>query len=364
MNGSIVIKKIDPGKSSEMEDLLNFPLNLYGNNAKTKNGIAKTRKIIGAATNHVFLLASKNGEIVGRMAVGWNENILDRDGTPYGQIGLFEVVENYQVFSAMVDFGKGLCKDRNSSILFPFFISTWYPYRFIAKGFDAFDFFLETDNKDYYAQFATRYGVDATFLFKSYYVDDIDDYIEMHKPSYEKAVQSGITFRGFNKSDIRNELRKVYDLSIQGFHENLFYGDISFERFLDLYLSSVRLLDKDCLVFALDKAKKPVGFMFCSPDYTYLFNNTCMDSLPGKIRFLLMKNRARGLIIKSTAILPECRGQGILGAFCCLQGMYARKRNYQYVIGALAYERNVSLRTGLRNSIEKEYELYRIAVSS
>ncbi|MGV8073461.1 MAG: hypothetical protein AB2L11_02705 [Syntrophobacteraceae bacterium] len=362
MNSRTVIERIDPGNSSDMKDFLNFPLLVYGNNAKTKNCIAKTKRLVSAGTDSAFLLAKRDGEIVGRMAVGCNEDILDQDGTPYGQIGLFEVIEDYEVFSAMVDFGRELCKAGNRYVLFPFFISTWYPYRFVSSGFDAFDFFLEPDNKEYYAQFADLYGAHETFLYKSS-MDDVDDFIEKNKKSYDKAIESGFTFRGFNKSDIRNELRIAYDLSIRCFNENIFYGDISFQRFLDLYLPSVKLLDKDCFLFALDEAKKPVGFLFCSPDYTYLFNNTYMYSLPGKIRFLLERNRAKGLIAKSGAVLSEYRGKGIIGALCYLQGLHSRERNYRYIIVALAHSQNVSLRVCSSNRTEKEYKLYKIAVS-
>jgi hypothetical protein len=363
MNGSIEIKKIDPGKSSEMEDLLNFPLNLYGNNAKTKNGIARTRQIAAAGIDHIFLLARKDGDIVGRMAVGCKEDILDPDGTPYGQIGLFEVVEDYDVFSAMVDFGRGLCKGRNRYVLFPFFISTWYQYRFITKGFDSFEFFLETDNKEYYAQFATQYGVDETFLYKSY-LNKVDDFIEKNKKSYEKTIESGITFRPFNKSDARNELRIAYDISMRVFNENPFYGDISFERFLDLHLPSIGLLDENFFLFGLNEAKKPYGFLFGSPDYTYLFNSTYLHSLPGKIRFLLKKNRAKGLILKSGGLFTEYRTRGIANATTYLLGLHARELNYQYIIIAFAHSQNMSPRVSSQKSgIEKEYELYKIAVS-
>lgn len=362
MNGTIEIKRIDPGNSSQLKDFLDLPLLLYGNNAKTKNGIARTRQLVAAGTDHIFLLARKDGHIVGRMAVGCKEDILDQDGTPYGQIGLFEVIEDYQVFSAMVDFGRELCKGRNRYVLFPFFISTWYQYRFISKGFDSFQFFLETDNKDYYAQFASRYGVDETFLYKSY-LNNVDDFIEKNKKAYEKTIESGVTFRPFNKSDARNELRIAYDISIQVFNENPFYGDISFERFLDLHLSTIRFLDENFFVFGLNEAKKPIGFLFASPDYTFLFNHIYLHSLPGKIRFLLKKNRANGLILKTGGLFTEYRIRGIANAASYLLGLHARKLNYQYVIIALVHSKNVSQRVSLPSKTEKEYELYKISVS-
>ncbi len=362
MNGSIEIKRIDPGNSSQLKDFLNLPLLLYGNNAKTKNGITRTRQLVAAGTDHMFFLARKEGNIVGRMAIGSKNDIRDQEGTPYGQIGLFEVIEDYDVFSAMIDFGKGLFKDKNRYILFPFYISTWYPYRFISKGFDSFEFFLEADNKEYYAQFATRYGVDETFLYKSY-LNKVDDFIEKNKKSYEKTIESGITFRPFNKSDIRNELRNVYDLSIQVFHENPFYGDISFERFLDIHLPSIGLLDENFFVFGLNEAKKPIGFLFGSPDYTYLFNSIYLHSLPGKIRFLLKKNRSKGLILKTGGLFTEYRIRGIANAASYLLGLHARDLNYQYVIIALVHSQNVSSRVSLPSKTEKEYELYKIAVS-
>mgnify|MGYP001185068156 CR=1 FL=1 len=363
MSERIVFKSLDRRSGAELEEFLSFPVQLYGNTAKTRNGIAKTRQIIDAATtDHRFLVAKKDGVTIGRMAVGSNNDIRDQTGAPYGQIGLFEVVEDYQTFAAMLDYGRYLCKERCRSILFPFYISTWYQYRFISKGFDAFEFFLETDNKDYYAPFARRYGVEETFLYRSY-LNTIDDFTAKNKPAHDKAVASGIMFRPFNMSDVRNELRIVYDLSTRGFQTNPFYIDITFERFLDLYRPSLKILDKDFFIFVLDETKKPLGYVFCAPDYTGLYTSIDLHSLRGKMRFLLERKRVSGLIMKSGAIHSAYQGRGLSNALSYRVGMLAKQRNYHYIILALMHAQNRSTRLSSSDKTEKEYELYTIAVT-
>lgn len=353
-------RKINTDLESDVTAFVNFSLSLYGKTPKTKNSLNKTRSLIAAGKGYAFYLVTEGEKILGRMAIGTHASIRDESGSPYGQIGLFEVVENYDVFKSMIDFAKKTLEGA-SNFLFPFYISTWHQYRFMSQGFDGFEFFLETENKDYYADFSKKYGVDKIHTYKSVLEMNFDGFIKKQEKAYRKATKEGITFRSLNKKDLMNEIKIIYDLSIQGFKGNHFYTEITFDQFLGLYLDSIKYLDPDFFIFAYAGNNKPVGYIFSTPDYTYLFNKINVYSLFGKIKFLLFRNRAEGYIVKSTMVLPEYRNKSIFGGLTYVNGMKAKERKFKYLIGALAYTDNISITVITPERKEKEYELYEIS---
>lgn len=353
-------RQINPKNPIDMDAFVNSSLSFYGNKPRTVNSLSRTKKLVKAGRHFQFYLVTSEDRILGRMAVGRNGDLVDEANVPYGQVGLFEVVEDYDVFKAMMDFAKTkLAKTRR--ILFPFYLSTWHQYRFISNGFDAFRFFLETENREYYSDFARQYGVESVVHYKSVMELDLDGLMERMEKSYTSVKKAGVTFRTLDRKNLMQELRWIYDLSIRGFSANRFYTEITYEQFLDLSYESVKMVDPEFFMFACDTDGKPVGYIFSSPDYTDLLENTDITTLWGKIKFLLFRSGVDGYIVKSVTVLPEYRNKNIFGALLYVNGMKARKRNYSYMIGALAYADNVSISVLTPNRVEKEYELYQLS---
>ena len=352
------IVKLEKDNTKDIKKFLRFPLNIYGNNPATWNSISKTGDILKVHGKfQIYLAVKESGDIAGRMAIGKNDEIKDSNGRTYGQIGLFEVIEDYTAFSAMIDFAKSELRG-HVSILFPFFISTWYSYRFTIPEDDKFDFFMEPPGKKYYSEFANRYGVDKTYNYKSYISYNVDGFMKKNEKKYHRLLEMGYRFRKLDKKKIREELKTIYEMSISIFNKNLFYSEISFEDFCKLNESSLKIVDSDFLII-VEKEGRPAGFAFAAPDYTPVLKNARIDTLAGKIKFLLNKNRVNGYIYKTMAVMPEHRRLGMHEAMSHVQALAAKKRGYEYLIAALVYEENPSSDT-LIDVTDKSYELYEI----
>lgn len=215
------------------------------------------------------------------MAIGHNDAIRDSNGKPYGQIGLFEVLEDYHAFTEMIDFARSELND-HPSILFPFFISTWYNYRFTIPEDDKFDFFMEPPGRKYYREFANKYGVNKTYNYKSYISYNVEGFLKKNEKKHHKLLEMGYKFRKLDKRKIREELKSIYEMSISIFNKNLFYSEISFEDFCKLNESSIKIVDSDFLII-VEKEGRPAGFAFAVPDYTPVLNNTKISTFAGKI---------------------------------------------------------------------------------
>lgn len=353
------IIKLNREIKDDIDKFLQFSVLLYGDTPFVHNCILKIKNIIKETSGYDLYMAEKDDRVVGRMSIGINENYSGSNYEHYGYVGLFDVVEDYDVFSLMIDFAKEKLADCEK-ILFPLHVSTWYLYRFSRKGRDNFRFFHEIPDKDYYAEFAEKYSTKETYRYKSIISHNPAGVIKKNQKGYASALEKGISFSNFKKSRAESMLRTVYEISIRAFKDNLFYIPLNWHDFYSLYKDSLRMIDEDLFTIAFNEKNEPVGFCFSTPDYTELFDRYRLDSISGKAGLFIKKNKTKGMIIKTVAVVPEYRGKGIQGALTMLHAAVAEKRNYEYIIGALIYSGNYSPEVLGKPVIEKEYELYSI----
>jgi hypothetical protein len=348
------IEKIDRTDKKKVAEFLGLPLRLYGDSPLTRNIIRKTRGLLEAPYDYNLYIARNGSEAVGRMAAYIHPGIKDSEGIPYGQIGLFESVQDYGVFSQMLDFAKGTFKEING-ILFPFFITTWHTYRFMAE--QDFYFFFETPSKKYYLDFAREYGVRETYRYTSFLSEGTGTTLDETVHKYNRAVKDGFTFRDLDKSKFEEEMRTVYSLSIQSFADNYFYTDIPYDEFRDMYIKSKRIIDGRMFTIAMYR-NEPVGFSFAMPDFTPYFIKYDVTSLKSRFLWLFKRKGLKGLIYKTAAVLPGYRNRGLVSAMIYRQAVFAREMGYEKLIGALSYAGNYSPRVLKGVNRNNYYELY------
>jgi hypothetical protein len=351
--------KIDRKIKTQLDEFLMLPLKIYGDNPVSRNTIMKTRGLL-EAPHDVSLYVVRNGgsQIVGRMSVYVNRAICDPDGIPYGQVGLFEVIENYGIFCAMLDHARKILSECRS-MLFPFFISTWYQYRFISKK--EFYFFFEYPNMPYYPEFAKRYGVSGTTSYISMLCPYMDKFIEDNMMSYRKIEKDGFYFRNIDMKRFDRELETFYEMSTAGFTDNLFYADIPFEEFRGLYMKSKGMIISDFFKIVMFEGRE-AGFFYSSPDYTRYFEALDLNSLVNRARLYLGRKGCKGIVLKSTAVLPEYRSKGVQSAMSCAEAIEARARGYEYLIGAFCHVESFSVRPMKAFSRDNIYELYTMRI--
>ncbi len=358
----VMISRIDKTGGRDLEAFLQFPMELYSDRRMTRYNILKTRKMVAGPGDFDLYLARNGADrVVGRMVLGSNPLLLDEKGVPYGCAGLFDVVEDYEVFRRMLDYARNYFRDRNH-LLFPFFKATWYPYRFAVRGREKLDYFMEYPDREYYGDFTRRYGVEESYLYRSRLNYDMDGNIEKNRSAYEKALAGGITFRSLDKTRPREEMRIIYDLTVENFQESLFYTDISFEEFYSLYEGILSLLDARFMTFAFDDRGEPVGYGFTTPDFTPLLRRYDTTRLWGKLLFYLNRHRFDGIIPKTAAVRTSYRQMGIFGAIYYLHNVLARELGCRYILGGYVYIGNVTYKVMTGETQDKEYELYKIRV--
>lgn len=361
MSDVLLMEKISTKNRKQFDEFLQFSLHLYGGKMIVKNTIPKLRAILlGPGEFDLFLAKTRNGETVGRMVIGIQRELRDDDGIPLGYVGIFDCVKDYDVFQAMLDYAKTVMKGVRH-FLFPFFKATWYIYRFTAKGFGSFDYFMEFPDMPYYAEYAKRYGIEKIHRYVGSISHDIDEVAEKNKKSYDKAISYGISFRDLDKKHLKHDLRIVYELTVNNYQDNLYFSPISFEEFFSLYQGLLKILDPQFLTFGINKDGREVCYGFSPPDYTPLFEKYNTGTLWGKGAFFLNRKKVHGMILKTAATDAGHRQMGIYGGICYLHALRGKNLGYRYVIGGYTYVDNVTHKVMSGNLTWKEYELYRIS---
>ncbi|KPA14010.1 hypothetical protein MHK_005779 [Candidatus Magnetomorum sp. HK-1] len=347
---NINIHKIDKSNENECQLFVNFPLDIYENKKLILYHTQKVKSMIqGKGDFDLFLAETDSHEIVGRMAMGKNNEILDEKNIPYAYIGLFDVVNDYNVFKEMLDFGKKYFSKSNS-ILFPFFKSTWFPYRFASKGFEHYNYFMEFPDHEYYSEFTTKYGYEESYKYLGSITYDMESIITDNEYSYHKALKNNIRFRNLDKSRPKEDLKFVYDLTVGNYNNktNRFFTTISFEEFYGFYDGIVSMLDSEFLTFGLNEKDEAISYCFSPPDYTPIILGT--------------SDTVTGFIPKTAATDKNYRKMGVMGGIVYLQGLEAKKRNYKYAIGGYTDERLFTHKVMPDSLKWKEYTLYRLKV--
>lgn len=245
----------------------------------------------------------------------------DANQRPLGMIGFFAALPNQSATIATLKAAvKWLRHQGCQTIIGPMDGDTWHRYRFNTGPMIEPAFLLEPTNPKYYPVDWEAAGFQVVESYHSKQVTDLAAVVRLTEPAEQRALQLGYRFRPFDRANFEGELRRVYELSVAAFQDNLYYDSLEWAEFLELYAPSRPLLHERLIWFAIDSHDQPVGFLFCLINYVRAIramNNA--RSLWAKLKFLWYRRYADSVNFKSIAVLPEHR-RASLGAALMHQG--------------------------------------------
>jgi len=240
-----------------------------------------------------------------------------------GYIGCFEMPDKDCGKLQLEEYVSQLKSVGHKRIIAPIDGDTWHTYRLVSWSSGESAFPLEPQNPLWYNEV---YGEVGFKPFQKYRSDKFD--LGHIKPLF--ANDPSLRLRNFHEDD----LRLIYDISLQGFNDNLLYSDITFENFKMLYSPLLPMIDRE-LVIVAEAEGSPVGFMFS---------------------FAAGEN----LILKSMAVLPEFRSSGIGAKMMNHVLLAGQRKGLKTAIAALIADGNNSHKIISRYGSKKirEYTLY------
>ena len=291
----------------------------------------------------MFFLVYRDDELTGRAAALVNP-VISFNNQKTGLISYYECVDDPLASKALFD---AVLDHHQSSgidvVIGPLNGTTWNSYR-VTTPDDDIPFFLDNYNKDYYSRQFEDYGFDVVASYFSAKANNLEaDYSRVDR-FHKIFLKKGITIRPVDTERFEDDLRKVHDLSLEGFKNNFLYSDIPFEIFAAMYESIKRYMNPDYVLLAEDDNGVLLGFIFA------------VDNLYEKSK--------RSLVIKTVAIRPDSRSRG-LGTLL-VEKIYkqAFESAYDQVIHALMYQGNESMNIKTDAAqVFRTYHLYGKSVS-
>lgn len=277
-------------------------------------------------------------------ATCYYSNTPEVDGKHIGAIGELKIDGN-EVGLELLNRCEEIFREKGiSKIVAPMNGNTWKQYRTIKQTSEEPPFLMENVSPIEFNEIFETAGYYETGTYTStkgkienYYNDEVLDEID-------RIIQNeGITIRTLDKNNGVEDLRKIYNVSVESFARNPFYTPIDEIDYLEQYTSYLDKVDEDFILLA-EKDGKEIGFLFAIPNLIEMQTMGKIDSL----------------ILKTIAVLPEYENLGLGNAMTRIIARKAIDKGYKNWIFAFMYKDNTSQKLAQRNGTHtiREYALY------
>ncbi len=255
-----------------------------------------------------------------------------------GYIGFFEASDG-AVAETLIQLALDWLRQQNrTEIHAPVNFNTWFSYRFLHPAHLAEDqnwFSWEPIHPLSYNAYFKSHGFRTSALYHTAAYTDLPTMSAVLKKDFLRSQANGYRFRPFDEKNLlAKEVSILHEISHRSFGDNFLFEPISLPLFQQLYVPMAQKKPVLCSFFACDSEHLEVGFFFGFIDQDHL-------------------------ILKSTAVTPEHRGQGLSNALVHLMLEFAIARGLTKAVSAL-------VKSGLRSESyskhaqplwRREYEL-------
>lgn len=272
------------------------------------------------------------------------QNTPEKDGEKIGTIGEFEI-NDFSVFKTLIEKCEEVLKEKGFKyVVAPMNGNTWKKYRTLKWTSEEPVFALENVDDIKFNELFLTNGFEELHTYTSTkgILDDAYDGDSL-KVIEEKLKNENIVLRKFRKDNYVEDLRKIYNISVQSFGRNPLYTPISEEDFIGQYVPYIEMVVEELILIA-EKDGKEVGFVFSVPNFNEL-------KIKGKIE---------SVILKTIAVLPEYQRFSIGNLMLNKISKIAKTIGFKEWIFAFMYSENTSQKMAKRNNTKmiREYALY------
>jgi GNAT superfamily N-acetyltransferase len=276
-----------------------------------------------------WLAVDDEGATKGRLSLWWSR-------TPphpvqrFGLIGHFAATTAEAAKTLLDRASEELAVHGCTQALGPMDGNTWRKYRLLTERGTEPVFFLEPDNPDDWPGWFEAAGFEPFAHYFSAITEDL--FLSNAAASTsERLDHQDVRLRHLSAQDFDRELRRIYQVSIESFADNLLYTPIDEAEFLEQY-RPLRPHVRPELVIIAEHADQPVGFVFAVPDLLQARGGGAVDRV----------------VAKTLAVLPRWRSVGLGNLLLTRCQEAARDLGFRRVIHALMHEDNNSLKLSAR----------------
>ncbi len=346
MSSGIEIKIVDSGR--DMKRFVMLPYKLHKNDPNwIPQLISHERAQFDPAKNPAFdycdsrfLLALKDGEVVGRVVAIINRKLVEKLESNTGRFGWFESIEDPAVAAALIGAAEEwLASMGMERVSGPMGFTDNDQTGFLVEGFDELPPIAGSYNPPWYNDYleALGYGKEVDYVeFRITVPDRIPEKMER----LVGLIRKRTTVRVFNESTpkalAKNWGHQVFDVLNESYAElygTTLLGEKEIAYYIKTYLGQV---DPEFIKLAAD-GDRLVGFIIAMPNLSKAFQKARGRLFPfGFLPILRAMKNSKVLDFYLAGIRPEYQGKGIdalmgfeMGKSALARGMKFAESNHE-----------------------------------
>jgi len=312
--------------------------------------------------------AMRAGKTVGTIAAIADELHVKVWQEPVGFFGEFEVVEDYDVASALLSAARQWLASRGREIMRgPMNLNIVEEVGLLIDGFDGRPVIMMTYNPPYYQTFMEGYGlIKAKDLYA--YIVDIASFgpnLENLPPRVSRVARIareryGVQVRPLDFDRFEEEVELVKPIYNEAWSENWGALPLTDREFTTL-ANSLRQIADPALVYLGFIDGRAVGCFLGLPDYNQVAYHLNGRLFPiGWAKFLWYRRKITGFRAWAMGVLEEHRLKGIEALFYEEVSRAAVRKGYQWVEMSWILEDNYKVSRAIETLGGKIYRTYRI----
>ncbi len=340
--------KIQPLTPDELDPFIEFPWTLHAADPLWVPPLDQPIRVELSGTGAFGkygqiqpFLATRGGEIVGRLAAIVNPRLTDTNEAPVGQIGYFESIDDPDVAGALFEIAFSWLKDRGAR-------TVWGPmnggvhrlHRFMTSGFHLAPFLSEPRNPAYYPTLFQTHGFGAIARWTSFDLP-IETIAALPETfGLERVLQRAsrsLRIELLKTTDLEATLKRIHPLLDEVWSGHIGFTPFDLEEFGEFFGGVLALLCERNIGVVVDrKTNRDVGCAFMLPDHVEAVRELQGDA-SGWGSWLGGPAPPR-LLLHTLAVLPSAQRRG--GQFALLENgiRFAVEDGFETITVALAVD--------------------------
>jgi GNAT superfamily N-acetyltransferase len=323
---TVTIRPVETRK--DLDAFIKLPFRLYAGEPNwVPPIIADRRRFFDRSKNPFFehgeaeyFLARRGDRIVGRITAQVDRNLHAFQGNRWGQFGFFDVEDDQEAATALVDAAEAWVKGRGCDRLVgPFDFTTNDECGVLVEGFERLPVVLMNWTHRYYPRLLEGAGLVKAMDTLMWSLDVVDR-DRVHPAIWEMAekveTEHGITCRPMRKRDLQAEVERFLEVYNEAWQRNWGFVPLSPAE-VRHYAKQLRpLLDENWAMVAETADGRVAGAALSLPDYNQVFKLMNGRLLPfGWAKFLLHKRKIDRVRVFALGVKREFQHTGIAARF-------------------------------------------------
>jgi len=367
---AIVLKEV--AGSGDLKKFVKFPFSIYKNHKywipPLINGELNTlRPDKNPSLENCewkYVLAYRNGKIVGRIAGIINKRFNERWERKYARFCWFDFIDDREVSATLLaDIEKWALSKGMDRLLGPMGFSTFERQGMLLEGFDNLPTFSSAYNHEYYPQHLIDLGYLKDIDYVEYVVKTPSEIPEKAQKIRDLIIQRYqlTTLEGKTRKEILPYARKVFQVVNDAYRPLFGFVELT-EKQIDYFVNKYfSFIDPAYVTAVIDKDDNVAGFQISVPSLSRAFQKARGRLFPfGFFHIMKAMRKPNKIDIMLVAVHPDYQNKGVNAIFMTDLTRICIERGVEYAESNGEMEENQRVQNFWRYYDAKKYKRNRV----